>query len=844
MTVPCPFCGAYHWLREKVSNSSRLRPEFGTCCQRGHVDILLLPRPPSLLRHLFESDDRMSKNFREHIRQYNMSLAFTSLGVREDRSVNNRGGWVFRISGELCHLIGPLLPNDNVPPSYAQLYVYDPRSALDHRMRRNDNLQRNTMACLQIMLSINHRYANCFQHARDILDDYPDAPEAVVRLRVLPGQQSTVYAGPTSDEVAVILPGDGTSPERRDIVLRERSDTNSLARIDDGHPAYAPLHYVLLFPHGTHGWHEDMHHVAISDCGTLIETRKRVSQTEFYAFRLHTRRGEYPTIHRGGRLFQQYIVDVWASADQTRLSYLRRNQKKLRATLYSGLEDWVQSDDSRNLYNLGMRTVLPSSYIGGPRSMQQRYQDAMAVARYFGSVDIFITMTTNPDWLEIQRELLPGQTSYDRPDLVARVFKMKLQELLDDVCKRNVFGRVSAYVYVIEFQKRGLPHSHLLLMLDRTCRLRAPSDVDSCISAQWPNPEQHPSLFDTIKSCMVHGPCGNANPAAPCMKDGKCSKGYPKAYEQSTSFAEDGYPLYMRPNDRRTFPVKGPHGSTVDADNRWIVPHNPYLASKFNCHINVESVASFKSMKYCFKYIHKGPDRATIEYDLDEIKRYIDGRYIGAPEAIWRIFHFSLHEQRPPVVRLQVRIRLPYLRIISNCFFVRFICLRNTWLSFILRNLWRSSQRALRLKPQLSLSSSKQMRCLERKEMKHENLHISNFHRNSCGTKTRKNGLFVNEAYLSVECTTFLPRLLNVFTSVHCLPLFPVRNRLKTFGHTKASYIPPIKMLAQPVACSRTMESGVLPLMMPSTCRRYRFEHCSRRRNTRIKNRCLRTTST
>jgi len=286
--------------------------------------------------------------------------------------------------------------------------------------------------------------------------------------------------------------------------------------------------------------------------------------------------------------------------------------------------------------------------------MQQRYQDAMAVARYFGNVDLFITMTTNPDWPEIRRELLPGQTSYDRPDLVAHVFKLKLQELIDDIYKRKVFGPVSAYVYVVEFQKRGLPHTHILVMLDKNFRLRSPSDIDSCISAQWPDPEKYPLLFDTIKSCMVHGPCGNINPDAPCMKNGICSKGYPKPYQSVTSIAEDGYPLYMRPKDGRTFPIKVHHQTTYDADNQWIVPYNFYLSSKFNCHLNVESVATFRTLKYCFKYIHKGLDRATLQYELDEIKTYIDGRYIGAPEGTWRTFHFAVHEQVPPVVRLQV----------------------------------------------------------------------------------------------------------------------------------------------------------------------------------------------
>src|SRR5712672_710519 len=272
----------------------------------------------------------------------------------------------------------------------------------------------------------------------------------------------------------------------------------------------------------------------------------------------------------------------------------------------------------------------------------------------FAYMDLFITMTTNPDWAEIQRELLPGQTSYDRPDLVARVFKLKLQELIDDIYKRKVFGPVSAYVYVVEFQKRGLPHTHILVMLDKNFRLRSPSDIDSCISAQWPDPEKYPLLFDTIKSCMVHGPCGNINPDAPCMKNGICSKGYPKPYQSVTSIAEDGYPLYMRPKDGRTFPIKVHHQTTYDADNQWIVPYNFYLSSKFNCHLNVESVATFRTLKYCFKYIHKGPDRATLQYELDEIKTYIDGRYIGAPEGTWRTFHFAVHEQVPPVVRLQV----------------------------------------------------------------------------------------------------------------------------------------------------------------------------------------------
>ena len=111
---------------------------------------------------------------------------------------------------------------------------------------------------------------------------------------------------------------------------------------------------------------------------------------------------------------------MFASIDQNCLNWIFLNQPTLFACLYSGLEDAVAfGDDEIDLGNLGQRYVLPSSYIGGPRHMQQQYQDSMAIACYFRRVNIFLTVTSNPQWPEITQELLPGQMPYDRPDLVA-----------------------------------------------------------------------------------------------------------------------------------------------------------------------------------------------------------------------------------------------------------------------------------------------------------------------------------------------------------------------------------------------------------------------------------------
>ena len=114
---------------------------------------------------------------------------------------------------------------------------------------------------------------------------------------------------------------------------------------------------------------------------------------------------------------------------------------------------------------IGQRILLPSSFIGGPRDMKKHYMDAMALVQHFGRPDLFITMTCNPDWIEIQQELHPRQTPQDRPDLVTRVFIAKLQDLKDQIFKKEIFGIVVAHVFVVEFQKRGLPHIHLLLIL-------------------------------------------------------------------------------------------------------------------------------------------------------------------------------------------------------------------------------------------------------------------------------------------------------------------------------------------------------------------------------------------
>ena len=78
----------------------------------------------------------------------------------------------------------------------------------------------------------------------------------------------------------------------------------------------------------------------------------------------------------------------------------------------------------------------------------------MAVIRAHGKPDLFITVTCNPHWAEIEQEM-KNVSNPDKITIIARVFKLKLQAILDDIYKNKIFGNVKAKMYVIEFQKRG-----------------------------------------------------------------------------------------------------------------------------------------------------------------------------------------------------------------------------------------------------------------------------------------------------------------------------------------------------------------------------------------------------
>lgn len=674
MNVMCRFCHAFHWDAEKLTSSTLNNVLFGGCCNSGKTTLPALLPPPVELSRLLEGTEVVHRRFREHIRQYNAALAFTSVGAKlatpaDARPANFRlharadglappahgGGapWVYQVQGQLVHRLGPLEPDGDQPRTYAQLIVIDTRLATDQRMQHtaNQRLDAEVMRSVASALDISHPYYQVYRTAHQMLRAQEAANPASSNLHVALSFRASnpaeydprTYRAPTADEIAVLIPeGPDAEADRRDIRLYLRS--GGLRHISELDRAYHPLAYPLLFPNGEPGWHLDIPNA---------DGTRTITQMQYAAYRLHPRRGEPMTLFYSGRLFQQYMCDFFAMVRQGRLNWLRNNQATLRAELYSGVQDAFLSEDVQSGADIGARYILPATYTGSPRYMFGCFQDSMAITRHFKKISFFVTMTANPQWKEVQENLLPGQTAADRPDLIARVFEQKKKALITLIFKVGVLGNAVAYVYTVEFQKRGLPHVHLLVFLRHEDNPATPEDIDAAVRAYFPDEQTEPELFRIVKAHMLHGPCGERNPRAVCMVDGRCEKHYPRQFSDVTMVGDDSYPTYKRPNDGRTFLTS--RGHTVD--NRDVVPYNPFLSLALDCHINVEICGSIRSLKYIHKYIHKGSDRASARvYYRDEISAFIDASYFSASESAMRLFHNDLHEIKPSVMRLALHL--------------------------------------------------------------------------------------------------------------------------------------------------------------------------------------------
>ncbi|KAL8152129.1 hypothetical protein V2J09_021937 [Rumex salicifolius] len=289
----------------------------------------------------------------------------------------------------------------------------------------------------------------------------------------------------------------GQSSGNCDIVVKNR--TGELQGISELHPLYMALQYPLLFPYGESGFHLKIPYHS--------NDGKRKTQRV-------TRVGEGTTLQRGEKLFVQYLLDSYTSSKEKQPEWFRFNQGNISAKLYNNIVD-----GDLDAQSVGKRIVLPSSLTGSARYMIQNYQDAMAPCSTFENPSLFITFTANTKWPDFTEML----SLIPRLDIICIVFKLKLKQLMIDLIGTEIFGKTEAcsillinifcfaYVYTIEFRKRGLPHAHILLWLDKNNSVVTPEKIDDIISAEIPLKEENEEAYKLVSQHMLYGHCGKSS---------------------------------------------------------------------------------------------------------------------------------------------------------------------------------------------------------------------------------------------------------------------------------------------------------------------------------------------
>ncbi|GJS31895.1 hypothetical protein Tco_0492515 [Tanacetum coccineum] len=428
-----------------------------------------------------------------------MLFSFTSMGAKVDESINKgKGPYIYIIQGQNFHRMGSLVPVNNTILKFCQLYIYDTENEVSNIINANsgktreisnkkkDQLNHVLICELKALLDEVNLLVKPFRRARDCFRNNVNE-RFKIKLYGKRAKDGRNYNLPEANEVAALIVGDiRVGSDKRDIVIQ--SHEGELQRISELHVLYMGLQYPLIYARGEDGYRTDIDHAEESCSRT--KKRKQVTIREWLAYRIQERNNGYSLLQNSRKLYQQFLVDGYTMVESQRLSFLRREQKNLRCASYSKLSSAVNNGETSSS-RLGKKVYLPSSYTGGARYMIQNYLDAMAICKWFGYPDLFITFTCNTKWPEINRFMAERNLkSEDRPEVVSRVFKMKLDTLIKDLKKNKLFGRVEA----------------------------DPEHIDQVISAEILDEFGDPELYELVK----------------------------------TTIDEDGYPVYMRRDNGRT----------------------------------------------------------------------------------------------------------------------------------------------------------------------------------------------------------------------------------------------------------------------------------------------------
>jgi hypothetical protein len=404
----CPHCSAL-----------LLRGEAKTfCCNNGNCCVPPLPPLPTHISNLI-NDTRASRHLSTRSWCLNNLFCFTAIGATKGFTHFETGLSSVAITGRTYHRIFDIADESHC----LHWFLYD---EIERKKQGHEfHVPQTWIEALKMDLQIHNPYVAHLQTFPSIEDATPAALELC-------------DVSANGDFAAVMhAPCSTTFKPRSILVWQNNHEEPTFIPIFSRH--YEPLQYPLLFPHGTPGW-------GLTE-GPSRKLIRSMPYTQRQWYRGHLLTDERFTIF--GRLTSEYLCDMYSRIEEERLDYIRRSQDR--------------SEDANipNQNRTNIPTSLPASFLGSRRWTSEQTADGLALARTFGPPSLFITMTCNPDWPEIKNRLRKGQKANDVPVIVARVFKVRVQRLVTILKTR--FGTLIYIIKITEFQKRGLPHVHIVI---------------------------------------------------------------------------------------------------------------------------------------------------------------------------------------------------------------------------------------------------------------------------------------------------------------------------------------------------------------------------------------------
>jgi hypothetical protein len=259
----------------------------------------------------------------------------------------------------------------------------------------------------------------------------------------------------------------------------------------------------------------------------------------------------------------------------------------------------------------------------------------------------------NPYHPAIAANILKGSHYWEYSFLVAEVFKIEFSTLFHTIISQKIFGKVKAYMWRLEYQKRGLPHIHLLLWTD--INVADPEVVDKYFTAELPRMEIYQDRkkeINVIRELALKYQVHHCTRRCTGTKKPGCCYNFPKKIGPETTTT--GHWMQLRRREK---------------EDAWIVPYNPIVLYYWRGHSNFEVVSVDGVVGYLFKCAFKHTDSDVINLGKfimrggvsvnpkNKLRSFSANLILSAPECISGMFEEKKYRMVSPVIELPIHLK-------------------------------------------------------------------------------------------------------------------------------------------------------------------------------------------